>query len=156
MQYDDNHNHQHCIKTALQQAEKICAQNNVRLTKLRKRVLELVWQSHRPIKAYDLLASIGESGSATPPTVYRALDFLQANGLVHKINGLNAYIGCQHPDEAHDCVFLICTQCHTATECSTQPIQTALEKAANSQRFAIDQSHVEIYGCCARCKPAHV
>lgn len=146
-----SHNHQHCIETALQQAEEICAQNSARLTRLRRRVLELVWQSHHPVKAYDLLASIGESGSATPPTVYRALDFLQANGLVHKINGLNAYIGCQHPGEKHDCAFLICTQCHTIAECCTHSIRAELKKTADAQQFAISKSHVEIYGCCASC-----
>lgn len=152
MPHPHEHNHQHCIETALAQGEAICTQNGARLTRLRKHVLELVWQSHKPIKAYDLLAQIGEIGSATPPTVYRALDFLQANGLVHKINSLNAYVGCQHPNENHDCAFLICSTCHDVTECCTPTVRTELSNAAGAHQFQINTSHVEIYGTCANCQ----
>lgn len=145
------HNHQHCIDTALLQAEEICARNSVRLTRLRRHVLQLVWQSHRPVKAYDLLDAIGASGSATPPTVYRALDFLQENRLVHKINSLNAYIGCQHPGEEHDCTFLICTQCRNVAEACAQSLRKELEKTASAQQFLISKSYVEIFGQCFRC-----
>ena len=90
-----------------------CArERGVRLTPLRRRVLELVWGSHRAVKAYDLLAALGDAvGAAKPPTVYRALEFLMAQGLVHRIDSLNAFVGCPQPDHRHSAQFLICGGC---------------------------------------------
>jgi len=84
------HDHDHCVSHALAEADSLCARQGVRLTALRKRVLELVWQSHRPLGAYDILAVLSEQDGrrAAPPTVYRALDFLLENGLVHRIASL--------------------------------------------------------------------
>lgn len=94
--------HKTCIKSALKHAEDICVQSGVRLTKQRKQVLELIWQNHKSHKAYDILEKMAAlDKSAKPPTVYRALDFLQEQGLVHKIQSLNAYVGCPHPDQNH-------------------------------------------------------
>src|SRR3546814_13619005 len=94
------HDHDHCVSHALAEADSLCARQGVRLTALRKRVLELVWQSHKPLGAYDILAQLTEQDGrrAAPPTVYRALDFLLENGLVHRIASLNAFIGCNHPE----------------------------------------------------------
>ncbi|NIN34158.1 MAG: transcriptional repressor, partial [Gammaproteobacteria bacterium] len=75
-------------------------QRDVRLTPLRRRVLQLVWRSHEPVKAYDLLQILqSEKKGAAPPTIYRALDFLQEQGFVHKLESLNAYIGCSGPGQ---------------------------------------------------------
>src|SRR3546814_13298582 len=94
------HDHSHCVHTALSEADAICARQGLRLTALRKRVLELVWQSHRPLGAYDILAVLSEQDGrrAAPPTVYRALAFLLENGLVHRIASLNAFIGYHHQE----------------------------------------------------------
>ena len=98
-------------------ADALCARQGVRLTELRRRVLELVWQSHKPLGAYDILAVLSETdGRRAPPTVYRALDFLQENGLVHRIASLNAFVGCNNPEHSHQGQFLICRTCHTAIE----------------------------------------
>lgn len=96
------HNHQACVNQALDDARHICQQHNARLTPTRQRVLELIWQSHRPLGAYDVLAQLAAEGqNAAPPTVYRALDFLQQHGLVHRIASLNAFVGCAHPGKPH-------------------------------------------------------
>ncbi|MDY6815939.1 MAG: transcriptional repressor, partial [Pseudomonadota bacterium] len=72
------HNHQACVSQALADARAICRARNARLTPTRERVLELIWQSHKPLGAYDVLAELTAEGqNAAPPTVYRALDFLQ-------------------------------------------------------------------------------
>ena len=82
----DSHHHKQCIKDALTRAEQTCRTKGVRLTPIRKKVLELVWQSHKPIKAYDLLGLLSSSNHIEkPPTVYRALEFLLDNHLIHKI-----------------------------------------------------------------------
>ena len=98
-------------------AEKLCADKGLRFTPLRRRVLELVWSSHKPVGAYALLDQLRDEdlGSA-PPTVYRALDFLIENGLIHRIERMNAFVGCSHPGEAHRGFFLICGECGNAEE----------------------------------------
>ncbi|NQV56634.1 MAG: hypothetical protein HQ503_12310, partial [Rhodospirillales bacterium] len=69
------HDHDLCVEDALRNAEQVCGTEGVRLTALRRRVLELVWQNHRPVGAYALLGQLKrEHGAAAPPTVYRALD----------------------------------------------------------------------------------
>jgi Fur family zinc uptake transcriptional regulator len=104
----------------------------LRLTALRRRVLELVWQSHKPLGAYDILAVLSEQDGrrAAPPTVYRALDFLLENGLVHRISSLNAFIGCNHPEHAHQGQFLICRECHAAIELEQKSISDAIIASA--------------------------
>ena len=84
-------NHEKCISTTIDQVEKICTEKGLRFTKIRKAILEIIWESHQPIKAYDILSKISNINySEKPPTVYRALDFLMENGFVHKINSLNS------------------------------------------------------------------
>jgi len=128
----------------------------VRLTALRKRVLELVWQSHKPLGAYDILAVLSEQDGrrAAPPTVYRALDFLLENGLVHRIASLNAFIGCNHPEHPHQGQFLICRLCHTAIELENAAVSDAIAAAAASVDFQAEAQTVEVVGICAPCRLA--
>lgn len=134
-------------------ARALCQAAGVRLTPIREQVLRLIWQSHRPLGAYDLLAELGHDGRpAAPPTVYRALDFLQAQGLVHRIASLNAFIGCPHPGESHAGVFLICTGCRNVLELPLSQIGTAIETASQSEGFRVDQLTIEVSGLCPACQ----
>lgn len=147
--------HQHCIDRALQSAEEVCAQRGVRLTPLRKRILELVWQSHKPLGAYDILDQLSrEDGRrAAPPTVYRGLDFLLNNGLVHRLASLNAYIGCSHPEIPHAGYFMLCKQCQNAYELAQHTaIDSAISAEAQQMGFVVDTQMVEIFGTCAACR----
>ncbi|KTB96875.1 Fur family transcriptional regulator [Pseudomonas syringae] len=150
------HDHSHCVHSALAEAETLCTQQGLRLTTLRRRVLELVWQSHKPLGAYDILAVLTEEDGrrAAPPTVYRALDFLLENGLVHRIASLNAFTGCNHPTHAHQGQFLICRLCHAAIELQHPAISNAVVDAAAGVGFAVEGQTVEIVGVCAGCKAA--
>lgn len=150
------HDHSHCVQDALADADSICAALGVRLTALRKRVLELVWQSHKPLGAYDILAVLSEEDGrkAAPPTVYRALDFLQENGLVHRIASLNAFIGCAHPQQAHQGQFLICRACHAAIELQQSTISQAIEASAAEVGFSVESQMVEVVGLCGTCRAA--
>lgn len=147
------HNHDECIKEALQKASAICQNNGTRLTPLRKTVLELVWQSHQPVGAYDILAQLGkqESRPAQPPTVYRALDFLLEQGLIHRLSSLNAFIGCPHPGEHHLSSFLICNQCRTTQEVDHAAINDAIQSCASEQGFIVSGSSIELTGLCCNC-----
>ena len=123
---------------------------------MRKRVLELVWASHKPLGAYDILAVLSEIDGrrAAPPTVYRALDFLLEHGLVHRIASLNAFVGCNHPGEVHQGQFLICRNCHTAVELQHSSIDSAVSASADSVGFSVESQTVEITGLCASCRKA--
>lgn len=150
------HDHSHCVHTALSEADALCAQKGLRLTALRRRVLELVWQSHKPLGAYDILAVLSEEDGrrAAPPTVYRALDFLLENGLVHRIASLNSFTGCNHPTHVHQGQFLICRECHAAIELQSPAISDAVTTAAAEVGFAVEGQTVEIIGVCSGCKAA--
>ena len=146
------HAHQDCLNNALATADKTCCERGVRLTKLRRRVLELVWGSHEPVKAYDILDKLrAEHAGSAPPTVYRALDFLQAEGMVHKIESLNAYIGCGQPDNKHISQFLICHDCGAVAEMDDAEIRQLLSEKAERLGFRIDHETIEIKGRCAAC-----
>lgn len=147
-----SHDHALCIENAVAEAERICAERGSRFTDLRRRILIMIWQGHKAVKAYDLLDQLAaEGGSAKPPTVYRALDFLMEEGLVHKIESLNAFIGCPHPGDEHVSQFLICDSCENVEEVSSAALAKAVTTAAAGEEFAIKRQTVELHGTCARC-----
>lgn len=144
--------HQHCIKTALKQAEDICSKAGSRLTTIRKRILELIWEDHGPVKAYDLLTKFQqEDPAAKPSTIYRALDFLFAHALVHKIHRLNAYVGCSSPDKDCPSFFLICTNCHNVTESHDVEYRDILSNISKTHAFKTTDATLEIEGLCRQC-----
>ncbi len=146
-------------------AEVQCARRGVRLTKLRRTVLGLVIESPRPAGAYDLLARLEPAhGHAAPPTVYRALEFLLEEGLIHRIERLSAYVACvhhlqHHHHEAatgHTAQFLICRTCGRVTELHDAELAAALARATAGQGFRPDSATVEALGVCIGCAPAKV
>ncbi len=146
------HDHGACVRGALDAAEAECRRRGARLTDIRRRVLELVWESHQPVGAYALLDSLGREGrSAAPPTVYRALDFLVANGLVHRISLLNAFIGCSRPGHAHAGQFLLCAECGSAAELADDAIDAAIAQSAARLGFTVSRQTVEVEGLCPGC-----
>ncbi len=148
-----HHDHDSCIHTAIAKAQAICIKNNIRFTRLRKRVLELIWSSHKPVLAYDLLETLrNEKVNAHPPTVYRALDFLLKYKLIHKIQSLKAYTGCDFPDQKHINQFLICNQCHQVVELNDPLTQQAISRQAQQAGLEIIHQTVEILGLCPNCR----
>ncbi len=151
-----HHDHHHCITDAITQAKTLCEANGLRFTGLRQRVLELIWKQHRPIKAYDLLDRLKlEDAAAKPPTIYRTLDFLLEHGLIHRINRLNAFIGCTHPNQHQSCYFMICSQCAEVEECCTPALEATLKSAAATRHFTPQNISVEIEGICASCQASN-
>ncbi|HES76820.1 MAG TPA: transcriptional repressor [bacterium] len=147
-----NH-HAHCLAQALDHAEALCQSHGARLTPLRRRVLELVCSSHAAIKAYDLIARLStEDHLVKPPTVYRALDFLLEHGLVHRVDSLNAFVGCTTAHNPHDVRLLICTSCGEISELANLGLDQALTQAIHVSGFQPTQTHLEIHGLCAHCQ----
>jgi Fur family zinc uptake transcriptional regulator len=148
-----DHNHEGCVEKAVQNARRICRDRGLRLTAQRMRVLELVWNSHEPVGAYDILDSMNQGGrKAAPPTVYRALEFLIEADLVHRLDSLNAFVGCPDPDVPHAGQFLICRSCRTVTELDNQEISSLIETTAAGQGFTATRQTLEIQGTCQSCR----
>ena len=141
-----------CIENAVAEAERICSERGSRFTDLRRKILTMIWRGHKAVKAYDLLDQLAtEGGSAKPPTVYRALDFLMEEGLVHKIESLNAYIGCPHPGGQHVSQFLICDRCETVEEVTSPELGAAVDATAKAAKFAVQRQTLEVHGTCKAC-----
>ncbi|HRO64267.1 transcriptional repressor [Thermomonas sp.] len=151
----DPRHHVHDADDFVRVVERACQERGLRLTATRARVLALIARAGAPIKAYDLLDKMrdGEDGGiAAPPTVYRALDFLLANGFIHKLESINAFVACHHPNSAqHSVPFLICNRCHSATELEDASIVSSLDAAARALGFAPQAQTLEVHGLCARC-----
>ena len=149
------HDHDDCVSQAIETADKVCRQRGLRFTRLRRRVLELVWNSHKPVGAYEVLDSLNRSGQkAAPPTVYRALEFLIEAGLVHRLDSLNAFVGCPDPEISHTGQFLICRQCRSVAELDDDDIHTVVEKKASDLGFSAISQMLEIQGLCQDCSDA--
>jgi Fur family transcriptional regulator, zinc uptake regulator len=147
------HEHQRCVSRALLVADQVCSERGLKLTPLRKRVLELVWARHAPIGAYDVLQKLSREGlGSAPPTVYRALAFLIDAGLVHRIDSLNAYFGCEMPKTDHAAQFLVCRSCKGVTELEDPAISRLLARRVRAAGFIADAPDVEIKGVCGACR----
>ncbi len=147
------HDHDRCVADAVAAAAALCHRRGVRLTELRRRVLELVWASHNPVGAYDILDRLGrERRRVAPPTVYRALEFLCAERLVHRIDSRNAFVGCAFPGAPHRAYFLICGRCGNAAEIDDRPLRSALDSLAARAGFLVEQETVELSGLCPQCR----
>lgn len=148
------HDHDSCVSDAIATAERLCRERGLRFTELRRRVLTLVWDSHKPIGAYDILDKLGGEGkAAAPPTVYRALDFLIEAGLVHRLDSLNAFIGCPDPARSHAGQFLICRSCRTVVELDDPDIDAVVAKKAERLGFTSVHQMLEVQGLCGNCSP---
>lgn len=147
------HDHSHCVHDALKAADRLCHESGARLTPLRRRVLELVWNSHKPLGAYELLDCLTAEGyKPAPPTVYRALGFLLEQKLVHRIASRNAFVGCSHPGVVHSGYFLLCECCGNAEEmANNSALIKAVAKAAALAEFAVHSQTLELTGICRHC-----
>ena len=151
-----HHDHDHCISDAVDAARDLCTNRGVRLTDLRLQVLELIWQSHKPLGAYSLMEMLAKASTrrVAPPTVYRALDFLLEQGLIHRINVLNAFVGCPSPKHQHHSHFLICRQCGVAVEMDNPQLVKEIHQSAEEAGFSVQTQSLEVMGLCSACQEA--
>lgn len=128
----------------------------LRLTPLRHEVLSLIARARKPVKAYDLLESLRDKhAGAAPPTIYRALDFLLEHGFIHKLESINAFVSCEHPNEEHQVPFLICDVCEGATElCDDGVVAGLIAQRASTLGFRAKAQTLEVHGTCRTCRSA--
>ncbi|WP_421709213.1 Fur family transcriptional regulator [Algihabitans sp.] len=144
---------QHAPAERVALAVSLCDARGTQLTKLRRQILELLWESGRPAGAYELIEALKlrDSRPVGPPTVYRALEFLISQGLVAKIESRNAYVPCTHPERQHDCLFFICSNCGASFEMEDARIERLISENATCIGFRPTRRVIEIEGTCARC-----
>ena len=149
------HDHSHCAETVLARAEARSAARGVRLTPIRRQVLQALAATHQPIGAYELIERLeGADGRRPAPiTIYRALDFLLEQGFAHRIESRNAFIACAHDHkDGGVMMFLICESCGTVGEAESDAVGKALAEAAGRIGFQPRGQVVEIAGICAHCR----
>jgi Fur family zinc uptake transcriptional regulator len=150
-----SHDHSSCKKTAIAAAEEACKDRKVQLTPVRRRVLEILLEGHKALGAYDVLDVLRREGlGSQPPVAYRALDFLVVQGFAHRIEKLNAYIACAHPEEKHNPAFLICSNCDAVAETASRTVQDGLDETAAQAGFRIERTIFEAEGICPNCDTA--
>lgn len=140
------------VEDGLRRAERLCAEQALRLTPVRRKVLEILLQNTRALGAYAILDVLSDAGfGSQPPVVYRALEFLIDRGFVHKIGRLNAFVACDHPGETHAPAFLICRLCNAVAETHGHASTAGLGSAAKTSGFRIERTVVEAEGVCSLC-----
>ena len=149
-----DHDHARCSADAIAHAEALCAERTQRLTAPRREVLEALAASHKPLGAYEIIDLIARRKARPAPiTVYRALEFLMKNGLVHRIESRNAYLACAHKHDIGALVaFLICDTCGALGEASTAAMAQLLAAAASRAGFRPAMSVIELTGTCSQCR----
>jgi len=147
------HDHDRCASAAIAHAEAQCAERAQRLTPMRRRVLQALLSSHKPLGAYEIIERLAGKTRPAPITIYRALDFLRENGLVHRIESRNAFVACVHDHAGDDLiVFLICERCGAVGETPGGAMAEALAAAARAVGFAPKSPLIEIVGICSHCR----
>src|SRR5690242_17471962 len=145
----------------LDRAEAICGHRGANLTELRRQVLGMILDAAAPTGAYDLLDRLRQTRrGAAPPTVYRTLDFLLEQGLIHRVERLSAFVGCiagctVDPDGAshtHAAQFLICRTCGRVVEMQDHDVSSVLARAAKEAGFTINAATIEAEGLCSTCR----
>jgi len=151
-----DHDHDRCTADAPKHAETLCAERSQRLTPTRRRVLEVLLESHRPLGAYEIMDRVAAGGGRPAPiTIYRALDFLRDNGLVHRIESRNAFVACVNNHTSGDLVvFLICERCGAVGEASSAAVADQLKAAARAAGFTPRAPVIEVSGICSHCRQA--
>jgi len=147
------HDHGECRHAVLSEVAEDCRSGNLRLTPARSCVLEALLEEHKALSAYELLDRLRAAGlGSQPPAVYRALDVLVGHGLVHKIEGLSAFVACTQGRGAHASAFFFCRECRRVSETPVPEMEAFAENIAVAQSFATERIVMEVEGLCGLCR----
>lgn len=86
-------------------------------------ILNLLKHENKPMTAYEILDALRDKGIKAPPTIYRALDDLITQGLIHKIKENNKFLACNDACvEQNMAIITICSDCETIREIEDKSI----------------------------------
>ena len=130
-----------------------CVTLELKLTSLRKEVLYILWCAQKPLKAYEILDNLLKiKQNSKPPTVYRALVFFLATGVVHKIESIQSYTLCCEPGKHLPSeLLMVCNNCHQVVEVYDSEVRHWVLKLAESHHFQLKQDAIELKGLCKLC-----
>ncbi|MEM9101386.1 MAG: Fur family transcriptional regulator [Pseudomonadota bacterium] len=145
------------IDTILESAEKQCKMRGVRFTLKRKIVLQGLIQSQKALSAYELIdfckKEYGKVIAAM--SIYRILEFLESQQLVHKLSLAKKYVACSHIncEREHGVPqFLICNSCNKVKEIVIPPsVINGLQENAYSKGFKLVSPQIEMNCLCEDC-----
>ena len=147
----DSHDHGICFDDAIEQIENYFLKKNLQFTPLRRKVFDILMRDHKPLGAYEVLEALSEEGhSSSPPIAYRVLGFLIEHGFVHKIQSLNAFIACSHPNYSHSPAFVICRKCERVAEIDKKKSGVNFQNPS-IENFIVEKTTVEMTGVCTTC-----
>jgi len=129
--------------------------DTLKLTSLRKDVLEIFMAAEKPISAYDVLSELKKiRANAEPPTAYRVIDYFVEKNIIHRIDAENKYVFCTqidgHKKHCHGIIF-ICKKCLASNEIIDQSSAQFFEQLASKFGYVIDGAPVEVKGLCQSC-----
>jgi Fur family transcriptional regulator, zinc uptake regulator len=151
-----HHNHEKCTADLISRAERTCVGRGSKLTGQRRDVLACVGQSHAAVGAYDIIERMAKKGPRPAPiTVYRALDFLMAHGLIHKVESRNAFVACSHAHEGEPAALMVCAGCGTVADLDVPEAVEAMATAASHAGFRPERLVIEMSGQCRSCREGH-
>ena len=140
------------IAKLVKQTEAMCAEKGIRFTEPRRHVLEIIAGARKPMGAYDILEALGQYiDDPKPPTAYRAIEFLQEQDMIHRIESLNAYVLCGSDHRHNGSQFLICDSCGTVVEAHICHVPDDLARRAKDEGFSLKRWDAELHGLCSAC-----
>lgn len=152
------HDHAPCLAETLRRAGAAAEASGLRLTPLRKRVLEEIASCHTAVGAYEILDRLARKGGTrlAPISIYRALEALIGMGVIHRLESRNAYFACHadHAGSRRRPIILSCETCHTVAEVDSPAAMGDIERSAKQTGFVASRVLVEVVGLCAGCSAA--
>ncbi len=145
------------LQAIIEHADQHCKKNGARLTAKRKQILSGLLQSDKALSAYELIDYFKKQHGETIPamSVYRILDFLEGQQLVHRLNLANKYVACSHITGQHEHAasqFVICRQCQRVKEIDiNDSVVQSLQQDVRDAGFEMDGQQLEINGLCENC-----
>jgi Fur family transcriptional regulator, zinc uptake regulator len=148
-----HHHHEHEGESLENAAETALQAAGEQWTDMRADIFSVLATFEKPASAYDIadLVSQKRGKRVAPNSVYRILDLFVANNLAARVESANAFLANSHPGCVHDCIFLICDSCGSATHIDDDSVTSSVRKAAEVAGFTVARPVVEVRGKCADC-----
>jgi Fur family zinc uptake transcriptional regulator len=148
-----HHHHSHSGAALAAAAQSTMERAGEQWTPMRAAVFEALASFDKPASAYDIAEKLShEQGRRVAAnSVYRILDLFVGSNLARRVESANAYVANDHPGCVHDCIFLICDQCGSATHVDDDGLARDVRAAARRTGFSPERPVIEIHGRCESC-----